>query len=140
GGDEGLQEVTGSLLSTNVNGGAALGTLSATAAGPFDGTGSQGGAHRDLDGDTDSDVGTNDPAETDALFAVRSGGVTTTGGTVSGATKSFLIGTATFKVTSLKTGGTTNLVFRPGQYSLAAIWREDGSNALKAPINGGVFQ
>ena len=135
GSDEGMQTAIGSLLSTNVGGGAANGSLSASPASPFNSFGSQSGVQHDLDGDGDLDVGSNDPEAGDDYFAARSGGVTTTGGTVSGASKSFMIGTADFVVTSLKTGGTTNLNFRirPG---ITALWREDGVASLKNPTTG----
>jgi hypothetical protein len=132
GSDEGMQTAIGSLLSTNVGAGAANGNLSGSPESPFNSFGSQEGVQRDLDGDGDLDVGSNDPDAGSDYFASRSGGVTTLGGTVSGKSKSFKIGTADFTVTSLKTGGTTNLNFRirPG---VTALWREDGIAVLKNP-------
>src|SRR4051794_28406213 len=72
--DEGFQSGGGNLLSTNVSGGAALGTLKATVASPFDATGSQNGKQQDLDADTDIDVGTgDDTANPNDPFTARAG-------------------------------------------------------------------
>ena len=131
GSDEGLQIVDGSLLSTNVSGGAASGTLKATLISPFNALGSTNGQQKDLDGDGDLDVGSNDnTSATNFLFA-RSATITTNG-SVSGSSQSWKIGTATFTVTSLKsTSGQTNLVWRVRDAKQGALWREDGSNIYK---------
>jgi hypothetical protein len=112
GNDEGLQVIIGSLLSSNISGGSALGNLTLTRSAPFDAIGSNDGTQADLDSDTDLDVGGNDNNDVSPMYAARSGGETTNG-TVSGATKSFKVATGTFTVSSLLTGVSTNLTFRP---------------------------
>src|SRR5205823_9503276 len=84
--DEGLQDVFASFLSTNVSGGAALGTLKATNVAPLNQTASQPGVQQDLDGDGELDVGNlthplpqGHSADT---FVARSNSQTTTGGTL----------------------------------------------------------
>lgn len=126
--DEALQVAVGSLLSSNVNGGAANGTLKASPSWPFGSLGSQSGASRDLDGDGDLDVGSNVGTDGSAFWAARSGGPTSSG-VVSGSSKAFKVGTATFTVTSLKsTTGQTNLVFRTrNSGGTGALWWEDGN-------------
>src|SRR5690242_17342988 len=56
GSDEGVQNLAGSYVSSNSNGGSALGTLKATLLAPFDGSGSTAGKQQDVDGDGDLDV------------------------------------------------------------------------------------
>jgi protocatechuate 3,4-dioxygenase beta subunit len=137
GSDEGLQTVHGSLLSSNINGGAANGTLKVTLASPFNANIAYEGKQQDLDGDGDLDVGSNFNEFADNYFVARAASMQT-GGTVSGATKAFKIGTATFTVTSLKsTTGSTNLVFRGRKTQLSPLWRED--NVTKVPSQGGIF-
>ena len=127
--DDGFQTAHGSLLSTNVNGGAANGTLSVTIAAPFNGTGSQGGTQKDLDGDGDLDVGSNDNTTPTGFFVTRADSMRY--GT------SFKIGTAVFTVTSLKsTTGSTNLVYRVRKAGLNPLWVED--NMPRNPQSGGI--
>jgi hypothetical protein len=128
--DDGVQQTMGSLLSTNLNGGAANGTLAVTLAAPFNGAASVTGDKTDLDGDGDLDVGSNDNSTDIGFFQSRADTM------MLGPT--FKIGTATFTVTSLKsTTGQTNLVFRGRKVGTSPVWREDGMN--KRPLNGGVF-
>ena len=127
--DDGFQKAHGSLLSTNVNGGAANGTLAVTLASPFNGGGATPGSQRDLDGDGDLDVGSNDNSTDLGFFQARADAVRP--GT------SFKIGTAVFTVTSLKsTTGQTNLVYRTRASSLQPLWVED--TKAKVPMHGGV--
>jgi hypothetical protein len=129
GADDGLQTVVGSLLSSNVNGGAVNGTLKANLMGQFFGLGSSSGSQKDLDGDGDLDVGSNVVSDASGFFAARAGSVDRSGA-VSGNSNAFQIGTATFTVTSLKSStGQTNLTFRPrnGNGSITGgLWQEDG--------------
>ena len=118
--DDGFQMTHGSMLSTNINGGAANGTLVATLAAPFNGGGSAPGQQNDLDGDGDLDVGIADDLVSTGHFVARAAAMQYG--------NSFKIGTAVFTVTSLKsTTGQTNLAFRiqPSK-SYHHIWREDG--------------
>src|SRR5262249_9730183 len=71
GANEALQTVVGSLLSTNVNGGAANGTLKITLNSPFNGSASQVGKQQDLDGDGDLDVGSNANDDATNFFVAR---------------------------------------------------------------------
>ena len=119
--DEALQIAVGSLLSSNINGGAANGTLKAFNFSPFNSFGSQTGIQKDLDGDGDLDVGTNTSTDGSSFWAARAGG------SVNGS--AFKVGSATFTVTSLKsTTGQTNLTFRPRTSGgTGALWWEDGN-------------
>jgi hypothetical protein len=125
GSDEGLQIAIGSLLSSNISGGAALGTTELQRATPFNALGSSDGSQVDLDNDTDLDVGSNNNDDPTGQFAARSGGMTTNG-TISGGTNSFLIATGTFTVTSLLTGTQTNLTFRPRTGQFGFVMKIDG--------------
>ncbi len=128
--DDGVQDVIGSFLSSNVSGGAANGNLRVTPAAPFNGTGSGSGIQNDLDGDGDLDVGTNNSADGDVYFFARSNSLQLTGGTTSGGTHSFKIADLAFTVTSLN-GGQTNINFAPrpskGTFPsyATAVWQED---------------
>ena len=118
--DDGFQMQHGSLLSSNVNGGAANGTLSVALISPFNGLGSDVGRQQDLDGDGDLDVGTNDNVMSTDHYVTRAASMMVG--------NSFKIGTATFTVTSLRsTTGQTNLAYRLMQSTaFHQVWREDG--------------
>jgi hypothetical protein len=135
--NDGLQTVSGSLLSTNVVGGAVNGTLVASVEAPFDGSGAQNGGQVDLDADGDLDVGSNSGAADTSFFLARAPSITIGGATVEGTSKSWKVGTATFTVTSLSAGIQTNLVFRTRDFSGAFLYQEDGQ--AKAQHNGGVL-
>src|SRR5687768_9531978 len=129
--DDGFQMAAGSLLSSNINGGAANGTLVATLSSPFNAAASQNGSQKDLDGDGDLDVGSNDNTLSAGFFVARAASMME--GT------SFKIGTAVFTVTSLKsTTGQTNLTWRYQQSNaFQQIWREDGVG--QSPFAGDPF-
>jgi uncharacterized protein (DUF2141 family) len=138
GANEALQIVVGSLLSTNVNGGAANGTLKATTAPDFSFAGpKKNGMQADLDADGDLDIGSNDPTDADPFFAARDSSLNSSG-LVSGNSQSWKIGTATFTVTSLKsTTGQTNLLFRgrtANQAWTSGLWQEDDKIPLKTAV------
>jgi len=132
--DDGFQMQHGSLLSTNVNGGAVNGTFAVSLISPFNALPSATGDQVDLDGDGDKDVGSNDNAVGGGHYITRAASMQVG--------NSFKIGTAVFTVTSLKsTTGQTNLAYRfmqPNGYY--QIWREDGqprnSFANKTFFNG----
>src|SRR4051812_37852957 len=107
GANDALQIVTGSLLSSNISGGSALGNILVHPVTPFNASGSANGTQGDLDGDTDLDIGNNDLSSVSGDLAVRSAGPTTDG-TVSGASNTFKIATGTFTVTGLLGGVQTN--------------------------------
>ena len=139
GSDDGLQTLTGSLLSSNITGGAAAGTISVTPFSPFDASGSQNGAQVDLDGDGDLDVGSNTDSSATGFFAARAADLQTSSGTVSGASNTFKVATGSFTVTTLLTGVQTNLTFRVRNTALAPtgfLFQEDG--VKKNGTNGGV--
>jgi hypothetical protein len=130
--DDGVQDIIGSFLSSNVSGGGgANGTLRVTRAAPFNGIGSQDGVQRDLDGDGDLDVGSNTAGDVANYFFGRSTGLTLTGGTSSGNTHSYKVADLTFTVTSLNSGQ-TNINFNPEPTKptfpsyATAVWQEDG--------------
>src|SRR6185436_17962025 len=110
--NEGLQIAVGSLLSTNVGGGAAQGDLKATLLSPFIASGSSSGAQNDVDSDGDLDVSTLDNTDPNGFLFARSAGMETSGTAVSKG-QAFKIATATFTVTKLLSGTQTNLVFKP---------------------------
>ena len=137
GADEALQIVDGSLLSTNISGGAARGTLQASLSYPFNASGSSTGAQADLDSDGDLDVGSNDDSVATGFYFARTDTLDASG-TVSGNKQSWKIGTATFTVTQLLgTTGQTNLVWRIRDWISGALWREDGDPLLKNGVSGG---
>jgi hypothetical protein len=130
--DDGVQDVMGSFVSSNVSGGAANGTLRATNPAPFNGSGAGGGVQRDLDGDGDLDIGSTNAADGTSYFFARANSMVLSGGTSSGGTHSYKIADLTFTVTSLN-GGQTNINFVPKPNagtplsSATAVWQEDGS-------------
>src|SRR5688572_25600546 len=108
--DEALMGIMGSFLSSN--GGAAKGDLWADLVSPFTAAGSDRGVQDDLDGDGDSDVGSNDDSNADGFFIARSS-TPVSNGSGSGDTKSFKIGTLEFEVTQLLSGAETRINFEP---------------------------
>src|SRR6266550_1620005 len=73
--NDAFQWAHGSFLSTDVGGGAAGGTLSASAASPFNAAAAANGTQTDLDGDGDLDVGSNDNSQPDNFFVARADGM-----------------------------------------------------------------
>ena len=130
GADDGFQSVSGSILSAKTSGGSVSGNLTAGNVAPFNAIGSTGGTPADLNGDGSLDIGNNVDRSSTGDFAARAGVMQTTGGTISGASNTFLIGTASYKVTSLGAGGETDVNFRVRKMLRAAVWREDGQNML----------
>jgi len=139
--DDGLILMAGSFKSST---GGMLGNLSATrqantgstAGLGFTGTGGNNGTIIDLDADTDSDVGSNDPTSSDGFFNARAnvapnpafqGDNTATdpgyGGTNDPFGNRLLVGTLKFVVTS--TGTTTVNFFKREASSGGALWAED---------------
>ena len=111
GSNDGLWDAVGSFLSSGVGATALGGDLSATLQAPFNGVVAQAGTVQDLNGDGHLDVGSNNNSiSTDFFIAYAAS--PQFGGTVSGATNSFLIGTLTYTVTSLG-AGSTRIKFRP---------------------------
>ncbi|MGE5610423.1 MAG: hypothetical protein ACM359_14320 [Bacillota bacterium] len=133
GSNDGMSAVIGDFLSSNVKGGAALGTLTAGLVAPFRATGSVKGTSADLDSDGDLDVGSNDTEGATGHFLGRSGGVVSDG-KVSGATNSFKVATLQFTVTKLLPGQVTQINFRP--YKWGALWVEDTATNAKDGSKG----
>ena len=134
--NDAFQWAHGSFLSSDVGGGAAAGTLSAAVQSPFDATAASNGTQVDLDGDGDLDVGSNDNSQPDNFFVARASGLQ---GGHDPAPAKFLIGTVSFTVTSLKSGTSTDINFRPRDNVLAAGWAEDataGDTNFKDPNTG----
>jgi hypothetical protein len=142
--DEGLQDVFASFLSTNLSGGAALGTLAATNIAPFNQTASQPGVQQDLDQDGDLDIGNlthplpighgADP------FVARSNTMTTSGGVTTTNSQSWKIANLTFTVGSLLLGSGAStqikIVPRTAQDAVGAVWQEDGARKSAGGISG----
>ena len=136
--NDGLQTVHTSLLSTNIVGGSVLGNLTSTVDADFAGQGSQNGTPVDLDADGDLDIGTNTTGtQTAGLLLARANAVVFSGAEINGTSKTWVVGTATFTVTSLLYGVQTNLVTRPPGTTAAFIYREDGVHM--SPQTGGVL-
>jgi hypothetical protein len=132
--DDGLQIAVGSVLSTNVGGGSALGDLTATPAAPFNSFGSTPAAQQDLDGDGDLDAGSNNDPSAAGFLAIRSSSPTVNGAAAAGGGAEFKIADVSFEVTSLLGGASTQLNYRPrqrGGSAVVALWKEDGSAVLK---------
>ena len=124
--DDRLQILIGSFLSSA--GGAVFGDLAVTAhTPPFTGLGTADGKIQDLDGDGDSDVGSNDFSPD--YFVARSTTMTPGSEPAPGGTGAqFKLADLTFTVTgfaSAGVSGTTELNFRPRPGSLRAVWMED---------------
>jgi hypothetical protein len=140
--DDGLQDIYGTFYSKNVNGGSALGNITATAVAPFNGSGSGGGTVQDVDGDSDVDLGELNPAVSTGFFLARANGMITTGGTPVTNGQSFHVANLAFTVTKLlgKSGAHTDIIFAPKKTNLAsainAVWREDGVTQASGGING----
>src|SRR5882672_2068484 len=96
--NDAFQWAHGSFLSTNVNGGAAFGSLSAAVTNQFATQVSQNGTQVDLDGDGDLDVGSNNDSQPWDYFIARADGMQ---GGSNPAPAQFLIGTVSFIVNSL---------------------------------------
>jgi Bacterial Ig domain len=130
--EDGVQDVDGSILGTNVGPGPVAGNLAAAILSPFDSNGSQNGTSQDLNGDGNLDVGSNNGAVIDNFFFARSGGVeTATNQNIVGDAAEFEIGTLTYTVTNVNFGGETDINFRfrdaaaAGVSEADGVWRED---------------
>jgi len=147
GSDDGFQSLLGSILSSDVSGGAARGNLSVSLVSPFNGSGSTPGAQKDLDGDGDLDCGNTDPAANTAsgLFMARSNTMVMSGGTLLGNGRSLKIANLSFTVTQLLSGSSTQIRFVPhissNQFAVNAAWTEDGALRRDGSItDNGVYQ
>jgi hypothetical protein len=137
--NEDFKVIFGSLLSINPNGGtgSVRGNLTATLAAQYQGfpATTTVGTARDLDGDGDTDLGSNDPTTAAGfLFASVAPGDAATGTPVgegaAGARKEFKIADVTFTVTSVTGGALTRVVFQsrptaPGRPTV--VWLQDGA-------------
>ncbi len=128
---DGLQDVSGSIVSTQSGSGAVAGNLAAKNVAPFNATGAAPGTIQDLNGDANLDVGTTSTKTTQGLFFARSSPVQTESsgtGTVSGGSLDFVIGNLTYTVTKLNSGASTTINFAPYVSTLpeAAAWLEEG--------------
>jgi hypothetical protein len=127
--EDGLQDVDGSFLSTNIGSGPVAGNLAATLVSPFNSAGSQNGTSQDLNGDGNLDVGSNNNSTVLNFFLSRSMNLeTSANGTIVGNALEFEIGTLTYTVTSLNLNGEVDINFRPRNdlpTEPAAVWKED---------------
>jgi hypothetical protein len=137
GSNDGIQDLSASFVSTGSTSTSVKGNLAAANLAPFDGSGATTGAETDLNGDGAFDIGSSATDSSIGYFFARSGSMTTTGGTVSGASQSFKVGTLTYTVTSNAAGDETDINVVPRSSPFGAIWCEDGKNT--APILGGVL-
>jgi hypothetical protein len=139
---DGLEDLTGSLVSTASGSASVAGNLAAVNLSPFRSNGAQPGTQQDLNGDGNLDLGSNDPVDTsDYFFARAQPAQDSSTGTIVGNTLEFNIATLTYTVTSLGAGGQTGISFIPYVDPAGvdnAGWMEDGSPIY--PAIGGVFQ
>jgi len=123
-----FQSIHGAFLSSNLSGGAALGTFWPwdLGGGSFGDYGSSVGTQQDLDADGDPDLGGGDAGSADGWWIARSAGMRSGS---PGLSYTWYPGSIDFEVTSLLSGGTTELNFmkRPDTES-AALWRQDGGD------------
>jgi hypothetical protein len=109
----GINDVTGSIISTGIYSGDVAGNMTAAVESPaFSANSYQNGTPQDLNGDGNIDVGSNDPANVQGYWFARHGGIYTNG-TVSGNSMVILLGTVTYTVTNLNHGGETDINFVP---------------------------
>jgi uncharacterized repeat protein (TIGR03803 family) len=140
--EDGLQEVDGSFLSTNVGPGPVAGNLAATLVSPFNALSSQNGTSQDLNADGNLDVGSNNNASVVNFFFARSQlPETSSSGTIVGNALEFEIGTLTYTATHLNFGGEADINFRsradlPTESD--AVWRED-NQGISDLSGGGVI-
>src|SRR5688572_30896956 len=134
--DEGLQIAVGSLLSSNISGGAAKGKIAVSLVAPFNALGSSKGFAQDLDSDGDLDVGSNDNANAPGFIFARSSGMITDGTDVTKG-QAFKLANITFTVESLLTGARTDIVYRIRNHSTAFLSLEDGQGSTFG--TGGTF-
>lgn len=135
GGNDYVSVLTGSFVSTNINGGAALGNLSAGNLAPFNISGSSSGLPADLDGDGDNDIGSLE-GDSSAFFAARADpSAAPFAGTVNGNIHTFKVGSLTFTATSLLAGQETRIQFAMRSQGPGAAWVEDGVNTKRGDLN-----
>jgi autotransporter-associated beta strand protein len=132
--NDGLQTVSGSVLTTGPQ---LLGNLSTmTLAAPFIASGSQSGAVQDLDSDGDLDLGSNVDSSASGFVAARASTMQTASGNPVANGQAFVIGTSSFTLTSAANGSSAALGYRIRNATGggAASWQEDG--AAKTPGTG----
>jgi len=127
--EDDIQDVDGNIESTPVDGQAVDGNLAAANLSPFDASGSAPGTQQALvSGDSNIDVGGNDPDNTSGLFFARSDSPEPdSAGTVVGGSVVYEIGTVAYTVTNLAKGGITdiNFVVVPSTLPDNAAWYEE---------------
>ena len=111
---DGLQDVTGNILSAAAQGHAVAGNLADASANPFHAFGAQPGTQQDLNGDGNIDIGSASSSSTADSFIARASEVQTSAdGTIVGTSLEFVIATVSYTVTNLNKGGETNINFVP---------------------------
>jgi hypothetical protein len=140
---EGFQDGYLSVLSSN--GGNIRGTLSGTLQSPFAASASQNGLSQDLDGDGDSDLGSNATAASNAFLFARAGTLQTSGVSITNG-QEFKLATLTFTVTSIINPADQtfiNLAVRVTDFTgidLEAVWQQDGNGSSSTNLDpGGTF-
>ncbi len=122
---DGMQDLQGSFLGTNVGFGPLAGDLAAQTISPFADSGSTTGISQDLNSDGNKDVGGTDPSNDSGYFFARAASP------VMGAFE-FKVATLTYTVKSLNFGGEVDVNYFPRTVSFGqgrtAVWFEDGSN------------
>ena len=116
----GINDVTGSMVSTGIYSNDVAGNMTTTVLGPFQANGWQAGTAQDLNGDGNIDVGSNDSSQIEGYFFARHGGIDTSG-TVSGSSMVIKLGTVVYTVTNLHGGGETDINFVPRPTTATAI-------------------
>jgi hypothetical protein len=141
GNNSGLDMVTGSFISSMASAGSVHGDLSVySLSNAFDASGAQYGTQQDLTSDGNLDVGSNDGSNAAGYFIARAGGIAT--GTTTGSSDKILIATLNYTVTSMPSGGETDINFFSRQVvglGFAAVWQQDGQieNETTAALSPG---
>ena len=137
---DGLQDVSGSIISTAVASKAVGGNLAAKNVSPFNASGAAQGTQQDLNEDGNIDVGGTSKTSTEGLFFARSSPLQgPSSGTPANGSLQFVIGSLTYTVTNLNSGGATDINFVPFVSTTpdAAAWLEESH---EVDNTNGVFQ
>lgn len=143
-GNEGFGSSAGSFLST---GGSIKGNLTATrgnqaqnpqnpGAGSYNATGSSNGSVVDLDGDGDSDVGSNNPADPTGYFTARANATDSDGGPTTGPVFGQVHNFARAVFTVTASGDFTDVNWRIRDLTQNGfVWYENGALNAKDPTS-----
>ena len=131
-------DLIGSFVGTRTSSAGVVGNLAATLLPTFTANGSSNGTQQDLNGDGGLDDGSTSTSANDAeQYVVARSGTEDYSGLVSGDTNTFILATLTYTVTSLGSGGATdlNFVLAPSLAGAnSALWIQDGSGVAATSV------